>query len=152
MEEGRATPAPPPPSIPFWDNSSISLALAATMPYSSLCQWNNTASVAMDRAQQQLRAYADIAACEADASVFLHANYASFLNKYQNRDSAHEWTGYRRLLLQVDVLTTAKVQKLEGDTNAAAPGCSTGTARWIRDGTILTDYTTRLLAIKIIED
>lgn len=38
MEEGRATPAPPPPSIPFWDNSSISLALAATMPYSSLCQ------------------------------------------------------------------------------------------------------------------
>lgn len=78
MEEGRATPAPPPPSIPFWDNSSISLALAATMPYSSLCQWNNTASVAMDRAQQQLRAYADIPACEADASVFLHSNDASF--------------------------------------------------------------------------
>lgn len=83
MEEGKATPAPPPPSIPFWDNSSISLALAATMPYSSLCQWNNTASVAMDRAQQQLRAYADIAACEADASVFAHANYASFFFNFK---------------------------------------------------------------------
>lgn len=93
MEEGRATPAPPPPSIPFWDNSSISLALAATMPYSSLCQWNNTASVAMGRAQQQLRAYADIAACEADASVFLHSNDASFFFKFQNRDGAREWTG-----------------------------------------------------------
>lgn len=86
-------PPPTPPWIPFWDNSSISVALAATMPYSSLCQWNNTASVAMDRAQQQLSAYADIAACEADASVFLHANYASFFFLFQNRDSACEWTG-----------------------------------------------------------
>lgn len=38
---------------------------------------------------------------------------------------------YRRLPLQVDVLTTAKVQKPEGDTYAAALGSYTGTARWI---------------------
>lgn len=151
MEEGRATPAPPPPSIPFWDNSSISLALAATMPYSSLCQWNNTASVAMDRAQQQLSAYADIAACEADASVFLHANYAFF--KFQNRDSACEWTGTGASFCRL-MFWRRQRYKNPRETHTQRR-CAPPLARQgglIRNGTILTDYTTRLLAVKIIED
>lgn len=148
---GEPPPLRHPPRSLFGIILQSVLALAATMPYSSLCQWNNTASVAMDRAQQQLSAYADIAACEADASVFLHANYAFF--KFQNRDSACEWTGTGASFCRL-MFWRRQRYKNPRETHTQR--------RWapplerqgglIRNGTILTDYTTRLLAVKIIED